>query len=50
MHSDGLSGRWSLDDWPGLRQRHPVVIATVLYRDFSRSTDDATVVVAREAA
>jgi anti-sigma regulatory factor (Ser/Thr protein kinase) len=50
MHSDGLSGRWSLDDCPGLRQRHPVVIAAVLYRDFSRSTDDATVVVAKEAA
>ena len=50
MHSDGLSGRWSLDDCPGLRQRHPAIIAAVLYRDFSRSTDDATVVVAKEAA
>jgi anti-sigma regulatory factor (Ser/Thr protein kinase) len=45
MHSDGLSGRWDLDDHPGLRQRHPAVIAAVLYREHGRVRDDATVVV-----
>jgi len=50
MHSDGVSGRWSLDQYPGLRRHDPVVIAAVLYRDFSRSRDDATVLVGREAA
>ena len=50
MHSDGVSGRWTLDDYPGLRQRDPSLIAAILYRDFARSRDDATVVVAREAA
>lgn len=47
MHSDGLQGRWGLDDYPGLQQRHPATIAGILYRDFVRGRDDATVVVAR---
>jgi anti-sigma regulatory factor (Ser/Thr protein kinase) len=50
MHSDGLGTHWSLDDYRGLYQRHPAVIAAVLYRDFSRQRDDVTVVVGREAA
>ncbi len=50
MHSDGLGTHWSLAGYPGLRQRHPAVIAGVLYRDFNRGRDDVTVVVAREAA
>lgn len=48
MASDGLSVRWNLDDYPGLRSRHPAVVAGVLYRDFARRRDDATVVVGRE--
>lgn len=46
MHSDGLSARWSLAAYPGLHLRHSAVIAAVLYRDFVRRRDDATVVVA----
>jgi anti-sigma regulatory factor (Ser/Thr protein kinase) len=49
MHSDGLSSHWSLDPYPGLRLRHPALIAAVLYRDYSRRRDDVTVVVGREA-
>jgi hypothetical protein len=49
MHSDGLATHWSLDDYRGLRQRHPAVIAAVLYRDHSRGRDDVTVLVGREA-
>jgi len=45
MHSDGLSARWELNDHPGLRQRHPAVVAGTLYRDHMRGKDDATVVV-----
>lgn len=45
MHSDGLQSRWNLRDYPGLVQRHPAVIATVLHRDFSRGRDDVTVLV-----
>jgi len=49
MHSDGLQTHWSFDDYPGLVERHPSVIAGVLYRDYARGRDDTTVVVAREA-
>jgi anti-sigma regulatory factor (Ser/Thr protein kinase) len=46
MHSDGLSARWTLSSYPGLQARHSGVIAAVLYRDFARQRDDATVMVA----
>jgi len=45
LHSDGLQTRWALDSYPGLIQRHPAIVAAVLYRDFCRGHDDATVVV-----
>lgn len=48
LHSDGLGSRWSLDAYPGLRQRHPSLIAGVLYRDFTRGNDDVTVLVVKE--
>jgi anti-sigma regulatory factor (Ser/Thr protein kinase) len=49
MHSDGLHSRWNLDDYPGLRRRHPSIVAGVLYRDAARHRDDACVVVAKIA-
>ena len=45
MHSDGISNRWRLDTYPGLAQRHPAIVAGVLWRDFGRGRDDATIVV-----
>jgi anti-sigma regulatory factor (Ser/Thr protein kinase) len=45
LHSDGLTARWDLDQYEGLRYRHPAVIAGVLYREHRRERDDATVVV-----
>ena len=48
MHSDGLGTQWKLDDYPGLVQRDPSLIAAVLYRDFARGRDDVTVVAARD--
>jgi len=47
IHSDGLGANWTLDKYPGLFQRHAGVIAGILFRDFRRIRDDATVVVAR---
>lgn len=47
LASDGLGTGWALEKYPGLAQRHPALIAAVLYRDFSRGRDDVTVVVAR---
>jgi anti-sigma regulatory factor (Ser/Thr protein kinase) len=48
LSSDGLSGRWNLARYPGLLQRHALLVASVLFRDFARDTDDATVLVARD--
>jgi anti-sigma regulatory factor (Ser/Thr protein kinase) len=45
MHSDGMSARWSIGEYPGLLGRHAAVIAAVLYRDHARARDDITVVV-----
>lgn len=47
MHSDGLGTQWKLDRYPGLSQKHPSLIAGVLYRDFNRERDDVTVLVAK---
>jgi anti-sigma regulatory factor (Ser/Thr protein kinase) len=46
MYSDGLLSSWSVDRYPGLLARHPLLIAGVLYRDFRRERDDVTVLVA----
>jgi anti-sigma regulatory factor (Ser/Thr protein kinase)/serine/threonine protein phosphatase PrpC len=47
MHSDGLSTHWSLADYPGLAQKHPTLIAGVLFRNHQRSRDDSCVLVAK---
>lgn len=45
MHSDGIGTRWDLEHYPGLSQRHPALIAAVLYRDHVRGRDDAGILV-----
>lgn len=47
-HSDGINTRWDLDQYPGLSQLHPNLIASILYRDFSRGRDDVSVLVLRD--
>ena len=49
LHSDGLTSRWDLGDYPGLGAAHPSLIAGVLFRDFRRGRDDASVVCMRAA-
>jgi anti-sigma regulatory factor (Ser/Thr protein kinase) len=49
MHSDGISARWRMEAYPGLMSAHPALIAGVIYRDFARERDDATVLVLSEA-
>ena len=49
MCSDGIATSWSLDGYPGLLAGHPSLVAGVIYRDFARGRDDATVVVVRES-
>ena len=48
LHSDGIGTQWDLGRYPGLLARDPSLIAGVLYRDFTRGRDDATVVVLKE--
>jgi hypothetical protein len=48
MCSDGISTQWDLNAYPGLSASHPALIAGVIYRDFKRDRDDATVVVAKQ--
>lgn len=47
IHSDGLSARWSFERYPGLLEKHPALIAGILYRDYGRRNDDTTVAVIR---
>jgi anti-sigma regulatory factor (Ser/Thr protein kinase) len=47
LNSDGLSTSTGLESYPGLAARDPALIAGLLYRDFCRGRDDATVVVAK---
>jgi hypothetical protein len=48
--SDGVSTSWTLDRYPNFVAAHPTLIAAVLYRDFSRRRDDATVLVGKWVA
>lgn len=47
LQSDGVSANWNVANYPGLMQHEPALIAGVLYRDYCRGSDDATVVVAK---
>ena len=49
-HSDGLESHWDLGAFPGIRERHPAVIAAALFRRHTRKRDDTVVLVAREKA
>jgi anti-sigma regulatory factor (Ser/Thr protein kinase) len=50
MYSDGLATPRDVAGYPGLAERHPSLVAGVLWRDLARGRDDVTVVVAKEAA
>jgi serine phosphatase RsbU (regulator of sigma subunit) len=45
FYSDGLTSHLRLERYNGLLTRHPMLIAGVMYRDFSRQRDDVTAVV-----
>lgn len=47
MHSDGLSARWTRDDYPGLWLRHPTMIAGTIYREHRREEDDSCILVVK---
>jgi anti-sigma regulatory factor (Ser/Thr protein kinase) len=47
MHSDGVAIHWSLEDYPGLSQKHPALIAGILFRDHQRLRDDSSILVVK---
>jgi hypothetical protein len=47
LHSDGVRDRWQPNDYPGLFDRSPQLIAAVLLRDAGLRRDDACVLAAR---
>lgn len=47
LYSDGLGSSWTTDRYRNLAALHPALIAAILYRDFTRHRDDATVLVAK---
>jgi anti-sigma regulatory factor (Ser/Thr protein kinase) len=47
LHSDGLTSKWDLNAYPGLRTRDLHLVAATLIRDAGVHRDDASVTVAR---
>ena len=47
LHSDGLTSSWNLENYPGLLNHDPALIAAVLYRDATRGRDDVCVLAAK---
>ncbi|MFF5227847.1 SpoIIE family protein phosphatase [Dactylosporangium sp. NPDC000521] len=47
LHSDGVSDRWNLRDYPGLSRQDPLLIAGTLLRDAGVRRDDACVAAVR---
>lgn len=44
LHTDGVSERWSADDWPGLLRHDPATVAAWILAQHGRGRDDACVV------
>ncbi|WP_433830998.1 SpoIIE family protein phosphatase [Flavobacterium anhuiense] len=47
MHSDGLRTRWNLNDLTSIFKHSPGIIASALYKENVRGTDDATILVGK---
>ena len=47
MHSDGLTPKWEVTDYPGLLEHSPLVVATTVLRDAAVRHDDCGVLVFR---
>jgi anti-sigma regulatory factor (Ser/Thr protein kinase) len=47
LASDGIGTSWNFARYPGIQSAHPALIAAILYRDFGRKRDDATVLVGK---
>ena len=47
MHSDGLRTRWNLNELTSIFKQSPGIIASALYKENIRGTDDATILVGK---
>lgn len=47
MCSDGIRSRWDLNKYQAIFRSDPIVLAGCLYKDFSRRTDDSSVLIAK---
>lgn len=47
LHSDGIGTKWDCRNYPGLLNCDSALIAGVLYRDYCRGSDDASIVVVK---
>jgi serine phosphatase RsbU (regulator of sigma subunit) len=47
LHSDGLTDKWSITDYPGILARSPVILAATLLREAGVRHDDASVLVTK---
>ncbi|HEY4335243.1 MAG TPA: serine/threonine protein kinase [Puia sp.] len=45
--SDGIRSRWDFARFPTVLQHHGTIIATALYKEFARGTDDSSVIVCK---
>lgn len=50
MSSDGIRTGFNQSTYPGLLGHDPAVVAAAMHRDFTRSTDDATILVVRDVS
>ncbi|WP_270566383.1 ATP-binding SpoIIE family protein phosphatase [Clostridium beijerinckii] len=46
MNTDGISNKWEYDDYLGISANNPAALSNIIFRDFARDNDDATVLVA----
>ncbi len=47
LHSDGVKTKWDFSKYPGIEKHDGSLIAAIIYKDNTRKTDDALVVVVR---
>jgi len=47
MSSDGLKTGWDFGKYPHIFKSDPMILASALYKDFSRRNDDATVLIGK---
>jgi len=48
MHSDGISAKWSLDEYPDIIHQDLSIIGGVIFRDYHRPKDDASFIILKE--